>query len=570
MQPRERLLATLLAATAAVTIAYYALLPMVTGPLQDRDATIKSTETIVRGLEDKELQLLSAMRTLSRFRNESLPPNPFDAQREYSEWLMDLALLCNWRDPKIQLGSRTPRGAATMVPITIKGQATLEDVNRLLQRLESAALLQRVVDLELESPAFDGNPLLDVELIAEGVAMQDANPRTRLFPTAVLTGDVGDAATTLSVKNPEGFPKTAPFVVRLDHELIEVQSIDGNGWTVARGALGTAAAAHADGTPVELLPQRTVTAADSRQLPSVQRLFVRAPDIGAPQVAAELTPAVRGRTWSATLTVPNWDPQKGTPRFELSPGAPSGMSLDAQSGVLQWTPPDDFALGSLEIPVAVFGSDARAPEVETRLTVEVRRPNQPPRLEMPESVPVWLGRPWEYLPPAVDPDLPNDTLTWEIGGDVPEGLTIDAATGRLAWIPDDELDLGEFEVEISVTDGGQPPESDRRTLTLKLADDNALYTYFSGAVAFNGVWEAWLYDRSTGRNTVVRVGEEFQIADVSARVVRIGEDVLDVQSGEQVYQLKLGQNLRAWTPAATAENSASGDGATGSGKSPDA
>jgi hypothetical protein len=125
---------------------------------------------------------------------------------------------------------------------------------------------------------------------------------------------------------------------------------------------------------------------------------------------------------------------------------------------------------------------------------------------------------------------------------------IDSVTGVLNWSPPAEANLGEFEVEITVTDAGQPAESDRRTLTLRLTDDNALYTYFVGSVVHNGVREAWLYDRSTNQRTVVHEGEEFRIADLTGKVTRITEDAMDVESGEHVYRLELGQNLRGWTP----------------------
>jgi hypothetical protein len=136
----------------------------------------------------------------------------------------------------------------------------------------------------------------------------------------------------------------------------------------------------------------------------------------------------------------------------------------------------------------------------------------------------------------------------------------------MSWSPPAEADLGDSEIEVTVTDGGQPPEKDTRLLTLRLTDDSALYTYFIGAVVQDGQAEAWLYDRSMNRRTVVREGEEFRIADVAGKVTRIQEDVMEVESGAQMYRLELGQNLRNWTPAGQAEGSISPDPAGGSGQ----
>ena len=88
-------------------------------------------------------------------------------------------------------------------------------------------------------------------------------------------------------------------------------------------------------------------------------------------------------------------------------------------------------------------------------------------------------------------------------------------------------------MEITVTDAGSPRKPTRRTLTLRLTDDNALYTYFVGAVIDNGKPEAWLYDRSTNRRTVVREGEEFRIADVTGKVDPDHGGCDGRQSGEQ-------------------------------------
>ena len=82
---------------------------LVLGPLNDREATINAESVAVRGLEAKQEDFFSAGRALSRYRAESLPPNQLDAQREYQEWLIDLALVCDWKDPKVSPLTRAPR-----------------------------------------------------------------------------------------------------------------------------------------------------------------------------------------------------------------------------------------------------------------------------------------------------------------------------------------------------------------------------------------------------------------------------------------------------------------------------
>ncbi|MEX0585380.1 MAG: Ig domain-containing protein, partial [Pirellulales bacterium] len=291
------------------------------------------------------------------------------------------------------------------------------------------------------------------------------------------------------------------------------------------------------------------------------------PEAGRLQLTADLSPAQLGREWTAALRLQNWDPALGTPQLRLSEGAPDGMVIDPADSKLVWTPPEDFPLGTIDVHVAALGRNSAAAVIESDLKVEVRRPNSPPQLTIPEAVDVWLGRPWQLELSAADGDLPEETLKFSLGGSVPPGLTIDSATGLLQWSPPAEMDLGNSDVEITVTDSGQPPETDRRTLTLQLVDDNALYTYFTGTVAVSGNWEAWLYDRSTNQLTVVRTGDEFRIADVSGKAVRIDENAMDIESGGQVYRLQLGENLRSWSPTGTADAPATSGGTGGSGES---
>jgi len=571
LQPREKRLATGLAATAAVFAFYKFFGGVFLGPFQDRESTINTETTAVRGLQVKEDQFFSAGKALSRYRAESLPPAPLDAEREYQEWLMDLALVCDWKDPKVNRLTRATRGAATTIPVNIKAQATQENINRFLRQLESTAFLQRVLLLKIDSPTFDGNPLLTVELTTEGVAVSDADPRTRLFPTAELKSDVDAQAATLDVVHAAEFPKTAPFVVRLENELVEVQKVEADTWHVARGTFGSQPAAHLAAAPIELTPARDVPATPSpHPAPDVQRLFVRAPEAGRRQVVAELTPAVRGREWSAALKVQNWNPDDGPPRVELAAGAPAGMSLNARDLKLAWTPPEDYQLGPADVAVNVFGTDPQTPIIESKLAVEVRRPNNPPKLDTPATADVWLGRPWKFAAPVTDPDLPNDTLKYTIAGNVPEGLTIDAATGALAWSPPEEADLGEFALEITVTDSGQPPASDTKTITLRLADDNAIYTYLIGTVVENGVREAWLYDRSSNRRTVLLEGGPLQVADISGTVRRIAEEHVEIDAGGRTYRLDLGRNLREWTQTTASSSPATPETVEGSTSPPDA
>jgi hypothetical protein len=571
MQPREKILAGLL---AAVIGYFFVLRPVIDNwlvvPIQDRNAQIKSLESEVRSREDQEFNLLRATKNLAEWRSQSLPPEALNAQRVYQEWLTDVAEISGWQNIEIALGSRTLRGPYTGVVVTVEGSATLDEVNAFLQRVAETRLLQRIVGLDLESPSFDGNPRLTVALTAEGLALTDAESRTRLFPTAGLSAEVTPSQSTIKVDRTDGFPEAAPFRIRIDDELLKVTEVGKDGWQVERGAAGSSAAEHSADSDVELIPTRPVEPIAIKPMyPSVERLFVKArPRSGDLQIADELPPASQGKPWTTDLELQNWNTVNGTPIFKLQPGSPEGMFLDAELGKLSWTPDDDAELGEYDVPVAVYGADETTPLLETRLTVEVRQPNSPPELRISGPVSVWLGRPFTYRITAEDDDLPDDELQFELSGeDIPEGLRISASTGTLIWTPSAELSLEDVELEVTVTDDGSPPESDTATLTLRLRDDVALYTHLVGSIAQGDQRDAWIRDRTTNRLTTLHEGDKVTVADFAGIVETIEPEAIRIRSDGTLYRLGIGENFRNLKPVT--ESAAATSEAPGSGSSAD-
>jgi hypothetical protein len=75
------------------------------------------------------------------------------------------------------------------------------------------------------------------------------NPKTTTRTSATTAGQ-----TTVTVASAAGFPAAGAYYVRIDSEVLAVTGGQGTGtWTVTRGQLGTAAAAHANGATVTAL-----------------------------------------------------------------------------------------------------------------------------------------------------------------------------------------------------------------------------------------------------------------------------------------------------------------------------
>lgn len=558
MQPREKILAGVLAAVVAVWFIGPAFKSMFIEPLNDRNDKVGRLETEVSGLELKQAQLLEATRRREEWRLDSLPPEVLAAQREYRNWLYEMAQLAGWDELEIgAVGQSSRYSAFSTISTTLQGEATLDGINQFLALMESADLVHRVSALNIECPTPDGNPAMTVSITLEGVAMTNAAERSRLFPQTLLADECSRRDEAVRVDSSAGFPEEPPFRVRINDELLDVVGMEGTEWQVERGAADTLPSEHDEAAVVELLPVRENAPGAAELALVVDRIFVlpRQPSGGRKRFA-ELPPAIRGRDYSTRLEVSNWDPVDGTPRFELVGGAPEGLEFNSASGTLNWELADDAELETYELKVAAYGADADAPVLEDTLDLEVRRPNRAPRLSEPDLIVAWLGRSLVFVPEVEDADLPDEQLSFSLDGDVPSDARFDRRTGEFRWTPAVTEDLGELELELTVTDSGAPPESDTVTLVLDRRDDSATYTYLVGTIVQGADQEAWLYDRATGERTLLVEGRDFQVADVRGTVEAIRVASINVRHEGALYELAVGKSLREWRliePAAPAE-----------------
>ena len=85
--------------------------------------------------------------------------------------------------------------------------------------------------------------------------------------------------------------------------------------------------------------------------------------------------------------------------------------------------------------------------VTVQVTVEAG--TNPPVITTTPATSAIVDQPWTYDADSTDPD-PGDTASWSLAA-APDGMTVDAATGVVAWTPD-ASQLGDHEVELHVTD----------------------------------------------------------------------------------------------------------------------
>jgi len=156
--------------------------------------------------------------------------------------------------------------------------------------------------------------------------------------------------------------------------------------------------------------------------------------------------------------------------------APSGMSIDAATGALRWTPTSAQAgLNQVELVV----SDGHGGSGVQSFGVLVSSVpgggsggsgggssgNRPPSITSNPLTQVTLGQTYRYYPSGTDPD--GDALSYSLASG-PAGMSVDAATGLVAWTPQA---LGSVPVALRVSDGRGGSATQSFTISVVATDD---------------------------------------------------------------------------------------------------
>ena len=128
--------------------------------------------------------------------------------------------------------------------------------------------------------------------------------------------------------------------------------------------------------------------------------------------------------------------------------APAQMSIDAQTGLIEWQPDTDLT-GTAEIIVEVSDSEGASSAQTYEIALSETAPNGAPAITSAPIGYALTGTTYQYQIEATDPD--NDTLVYELI-DGPDGMAVDASTGELTW---DTTDVapGQYTIVVGANDG---------------------------------------------------------------------------------------------------------------------
>ncbi len=556
MQTREKILGLGL---LLILVAYWgrgALSDWFFKPAQQLQAQISLKQTELAKLEDAANSVLVSTRQLEEWRKTALPESALVAQRLYASWLADLADMCRWTAVTVEpLQTKTISTGISTVQVQVTGTTTVDTLSRFLGLMDGARLSHRVANLNITSKSQVPGSALSVILTAEAVSMSGADRRPLPYAQWRLTDDLPADSLACPVDPPTVRPDDTPFTVTAGDTRLTVVDVfnDGQLWMLK----------HEDDAPARpKLARGTFVALDDGSMPRTElpatwqafanrSLFTEAAakEVRVPKIeVAESYRVQRGDRLELTLRATGF-PIGATPaEFSVVGDAPEGLTLDAARARVRWRPDDKIAAGDYPLTIRAATRDETPTVVETKTVLQVREPNSAPVLPRFQTVTLYSGEPWDYSMTGEDRDAPDQTLKYELAGEIPAGLTIEAGSGRLAWTPAMDQEGKTVTVTVKVTDSSETPLSATQDLQLIVSHDPELTTELVGRVEVNGVPTALLVDRQSGVRSAFRQGERITLGRYSGTVSEIRETSVLMETPRGTYVIPLGSTFASRQP----------------------
>ena len=156
----------------------------------------------------------------------------------------------------------------------------------------------------------------------------------------------------------------------------------------------------------------------------------------APSLATILSQTVsEGSLLLVTNSATDSDAGPQTLTFSLDPGAPTNMTINPATGLIQWTPTEAQGPGSYSVTVRVT-DDGDPPLSDARsFAIWVNEENVPPQFTFATNFTVNAGSLLTFTATATDSDLPAQPLSYRLETGAPAGAAIDPGTGVFTWTP---------------------------------------------------------------------------------------------------------------------------------------
>ncbi|GCL37155.1 hypothetical protein SR1949_22620 [Sphaerospermopsis reniformis] len=296
--------------------------------------------------------------------------------------------------------------------------------------------LSKIAEPPNQSPIFLSTPPNNLQLRAGEVLKYDANARDANGDP--LTYQLTFAPEGMTIDSESGIVVWIPTKQQVEKAYQELQQI--NQAAIIRGRY--------DLVLPHPLFNVLVTAKDGRGGSALQYLtFELLSDNHAPlftSLVPDNAKAQRGKTFQFQATA--IDADNDTLTYSFNNSTPNGMTIDATTGLVTWTP-DDTQLGANQFTVKVEdGKGGQAFQTVT-LTVNAADNNQAPIFTSTPRTTTRIGSSYFYQVEATDPN--GDALTYSLVK-APTGMTLEK--GLISWQPT-AAQAGQQTVTIQASDG---------------------------------------------------------------------------------------------------------------------
>ncbi len=552
MKKSEKTLLITLLGTLGVFVVVPAIWSSFSKPITDQQDRLDAETRKLDKANDTVALSMSQVRRMVDFKERSLSSNSSQGANAYQQWLTDLAeIVAEFRNPTVSTErvSLSRDKSYSTIRVRVEGEGTADKLQEFLFRFHRANVLHRIVGMDIEALDNSARPRLTLKITAEAISLADADTKG---PTLFRrTGVASFKNNHLTVQSVEGFPEKAPFEIRVGGEYVTVSEVADKAWTIelADGQKLEAA----EGTIVELSPIHedfaATTLADfatfveqnpfAKPAPYEPRLDL----IGSKSVE-------RGNTLEVTAKATGFASGDSQVAYEFAGPVPAGMKIEGDK--LTWSPADDAPAGDQTVKLKASGGGLLSP-FEADFTLTLKDVNTPPTLELAtaDRISVTIGQTASFSVKAADKETPAEELKLAVAPGAPEGVSFDEASKTFKFAPASGAQIGDVEIPVQVTDGGETPHTTTLKVAIKVEDDKAQFTVFTGMVAADADRQIWLRDQSTNQKIVLRKGERLQYAGFDAEVLDIGRDFFTFQQKRDTLKLQLGQTLKDATVIAS-------------------
>ncbi|YCM46201.1 CARDB domain-containing protein [Verrucomicrobiaceae bacterium 227] len=177
-----------------------------------------------------------------------------------------------------------------------------------------------------------------------------------------------------------------------------------------------------------------------------------------------------GQTFTHYASASDPDGPDSALRYSIAASDP-GVTINEVSGRIRWNTTESHGGTVTAITVTATDGNASAASTSVTFNVTILDDNKAPVLAHLATTVLEIGEAFSTIAVGTDPDLPVQTLTYQIVSGAQSGMTLDANTGGFAWTPQDSHGGQSFEVLIEVSDNQSPPLTSRRSLLIEVLED---------------------------------------------------------------------------------------------------